>query len=85
MFSVPVVAHAHVMGTVVGGMDGVYAAQSVIAKAAVHAGLLAPGQSGRVVVELVAPQGRFAGGQRNGVQTLTQDAGAPNFGYRFHR
>ena len=50
--------------------DGVYTGDSVIARAAVHAGLVAPGQSTVVTIRVLGPQASFAGSERNGVSTL---------------
>ena len=50
--------------------DGVYTGDSVIARAAVHAGIVAPGQSAAVTIRVLGPQESFAGSERNGVLTL---------------
>lgn len=52
-------------GTIWG--DGVYTSDSVLATAAVHAGLLQPGESGVVSVEVVEGPSSYEGVERNGV------------------
>lgn len=52
-------------GTIWG--DGVYTSDSVLATAAVHAGLLQPGESGVVSVEVLEGQSSYDGVERNGV------------------
>jgi hypothetical protein len=52
-------------GTIWG--DGVYTSDSVLAVAAVHAGLLAPGESGIVTVEVIDGPASYEGAERNGV------------------
>lgn len=46
-----------------------YSSDSSLAVAAVHAGLLRPGQSGNVKVAIVAPPAAFVGSVRNGVSS----------------
>lgn len=53
------------VGTVWG--DGVYTSDSVLAAAAVHAGLLQPGQTGIVSVEIIDGPDTYEGAERNGV------------------
>lgn len=52
-------------GTIWG--DGVYTSDSVLATAAVHAGLLQPGEVGVVSVEVIAGPASYEGAERNGV------------------
>jgi hypothetical protein len=61
-----------VVGATRGGIwgDGTYTSDSVLAVAAVHAGLLEPGQSGIVTVEIVDGLSSYAGSERNGVTSL---------------
>lgn len=61
-----------VVGATRGGIwgDGTYTSDSVLAVAAVHAGLLEPGQSGMVSVEIVAGLPAYTGAERNGVTSL---------------
>ena len=66
-------------GTVWG--DGTYTSDSVLAAAAVHAGLLQPGESGVVTVEVIAGPDSYAGAERNGVTSLSY--GRWNVAYRF--
>jgi hypothetical protein len=54
---------------VVWGTD-IYTSDSVLAAAAVHAGVLQPGQTGLVRVTVVTPPPAFAGSARNGVTSL---------------
>jgi hypothetical protein len=60
---------AVVMGGSIWGTD-VYTLDSTLALAAVHAGLLRPGQTGVVKVKITGPQGAFQGSDRNGVQSM---------------
>jgi hypothetical protein len=60
--------------------DGVYTSDSVLAAAAVHAGLLAPGESGVVSVEMVDGLDAYEGVERNGVTSLSY--GRWNVAYR---
>lgn len=60
-------------GGMVWGTD-VYTDDSSLARAVVHAGLLAPGQTGQVRVTLLPGQDGYRGSARNGVQS--QDWGA---------
>lgn len=53
------------LGTIWG--DGVYTSDSVLSVAAVHAGLLAPGESGVVTVEVIEGPASYDGVERNGV------------------
>ena len=61
-----------VVGATRGGIwgDGTYTSDSVLAVAAVHAGLLEPGQSGIVSVEIVAGLPAYEGSERHGVTSL---------------
>ena len=52
-------------GTIWG--DGIYTSDSVLSVAAVHAGLLAPGESGVVTVEVIEGPAAYEGVERNGV------------------
>ena len=56
------------LGTVWG--DGIYTSDSVLAAAAVHAGLLEPGETGVVSVELIEGLDAYEGATRNGVASL---------------
>jgi hypothetical protein len=58
-----------VTGAAGGGVWGtdVYTSDSELAAAAVHAGVLRPGQAGLVRVKIVASPGAFAGSTRNGI------------------
>lgn len=49
--------------------DGVYTSDSVLAAAAVHAGLLAEGQSGTVTVEVIEGLDAYDGVERNGIES----------------
>lgn len=50
--------------------DGVYTSDSALATAVVHAGLLEPGESGIVTVEVIAGLPAYEGATRNGVTSL---------------
>lgn len=65
-----------VVGATRGGIwgDGTYTSDSVLAVAAVHAGLLEPGQSGVVSVEIVAGLPAYEGSERHGVTSLAYGA-----------
>ena len=71
-----------VVGNVHGGVwgDGVYTSDSILAAAAVHAGLLQPGEAGIVSVEIVPGLPSYEGAERNGVTSL--DYGAWDVAYR---
>ena len=58
-----------VTGAVQGSLWGTdtYTLDSTLALAAVHAGVVRPGQNGVVKVTILAPQAAFQGSQRNGV------------------
>lgn len=68
-----------------GGIWGsdVYTLDSSLAMAAVHAGLLKPGQTGTVRVKFLGAQAAFAGSTRNGV--ISQAYGAYNGSFEFVR
>lgn len=61
-----------------------YAAGSRIAKAAIHAGVLAPGESGVVAVSVTAPQDSYAGSTRNSLSSLDY-SGPRIFGFTLAR
>jgi hypothetical protein len=67
-----------------GGLWGtdVYTTGSSLALAAVHAGVLRPGQTGAIRVRVVGPQAGFAGATRNGVTSAPWGAYT---GYRITR
>lgn len=64
----------NLQGTVWG--DGTYTSDSALAAAAVHAGLLKPGQAGVVSVEIVEGPATYDGAVRNGVTSLAYGAWA---------
>lgn len=66
-------------GTIWG--DGVYTSDSVLATAAVHAGLLQPGESGVVTVEVIAGPEAYEGIERNGV--VSRSYASWDVAYRF--
>lgn len=72
-----------VTGTTSGTVWGtdIYTDDSVLGAAAVHAGILSPGQSGVVHVTILAGQGSYTGTVRNGV--TTSNYGAWHGSYRF--
>ena len=74
-----------VTGAVTGSVWGtkVYTSDSRLAAAAVHAGLLKPGQAGVVRVKIVAPPATFEGSTRNGV--ISAPYGAWPGAYQFIR
>jgi hypothetical protein len=65
-------------GGAVFGTD-VYTTDSSLAAAAVHAGVLRPGETGVVRVTLTGPQAAFAGSVRNGVSSHAYGAYACSF------
>lgn len=85
--SFPTTGFNHYTGGVWGGANGIYALNSTVGMAAVHAGVLSEGQRARVVVEIIPQQGSFAGSYSNGVQSGTLDnaAGYGRVGFRFIR
>lgn len=66
-------------GTIWG--DGVYTSDSALATAAVHAGLLRPGESGVVSVEVIAGLASYEAAERNGV--VSRSYGNWDVAYRF--
>ena len=66
-------------GTVWG--DGVYTSDSALSAAAVHAGMLEPGESGIVTVEMVEGLAAYEGAERNGV--TSRSYGSWGVAYRF--
>ena len=66
-------------GTIWG--DGVYTSDSVLAVAAVHAGLLAPGESAVVTVEVIEGPASYEGVERNGV--VSRSYASWDVAYRF--
>lgn len=75
--------HFAVVGSTLGTIwgDGVYTSDSVLAVAAVHAGLLAPGESGVVTVEVIAGPASYDSAERNGVVSRSYDSW--DVAYRF--
>lgn len=67
------------LGTIWG--DGVYTSDSVLAVAAVHAGLLEPGESGVVTVEVIEGPASYEGVERNGV--VSRSYASWDVAYRF--
>lgn len=67
------------LGTIWG--DGVYTSDSVLSVAAVHAGLLAPGESGVVTVEVIDGPASYEGTERNGV--VSRSYASWDVAYRF--
>jgi LCCL domain len=69
----------------IGAIDGrvwgtdVYTDDSPVAAAAVHAGVLAPGEFGFVKITLLPGQARYEGSPRNGVSSQNFDAFAGSF------
>jgi hypothetical protein len=65
----------------VGGVWGtdIYSADSSLALAAVHAGVLKPGESGVVKVTILGPQPAFVGSARNGVTSMGYGAWPGSF------
>ena len=68
-------------GSVWGGSDGLYTDDSRIGKAAVHAGLLRPGQEGVVRVTVVAGKSGYGASTKNGITTMGY--GSWHGSYRF--
>jgi hypothetical protein len=54
-------------GYIWGGSGNVYTDDSALAKAAVHAGLLAPGQTGIITLEILPGQKTYQASARNGI------------------
>lgn len=65
-----------VVGATRGGIwgDGTYTSDSVLAVAAVHAGLLQPGESGVISVEIVPGLASYQGSERHGITSLAYGA-----------
>jgi hypothetical protein len=59
--------------------DGIYTDDSRLASAAVHAGILQPGETGLVRVEILPGQDSYEGAERNGVASGTYAAWAGSF------
>ena len=72
-----------VVGSTLGSIwgDGVYTSDSLLAVAAVHAGLLAPGERGIVTVEVIEGPAAYEGVERNGV--ASRSYGPWDVAYRF--
>ena len=68
-------------GSVWGGSDGMYTDDSRIGKAAVHAGVLRPGQEGVVRVTVVAGKSGYGASTKNGITTMGY--GSWHGSYRF--
>ena len=69
-------------GTVYGGdgtAGGIYGINSDVPTAAVHAGILTPGQSAVLQVNILADQGSYTGVLENGVTSLSEGAAAGAF------
>lgn len=66
------VLYYETVGTVVGNVRGtdVYTVDSLLAAAAVHAGVLGPGEKGIVKVTVMPAQFEFLGSDRNGVSSI---------------
>ncbi|MBK9483469.1 MAG: hypothetical protein IPO02_16155 [Bacteroidetes bacterium] len=56
-------------GSLWGGMEGVYTDDSKLGKAAVHAGILRPGETGSVTITILAGRSRYLGSMRNGIHS----------------
>lgn len=56
-------------GTVWGGADGIYTDDSILEKAAVHAGKLKVGESGIISVTILPGQSRYNGNTQNSIST----------------
>jgi hypothetical protein len=71
-----------VTGSDVGGLwgSGIYSDDSALATAAVHAGVLKPGQSGIVTIEIMPGQTAYEGSESNGV--TSQSYGTWDGSYR---
>ena len=65
-----------VTGVAQNGLYGtdVYTSDSILANCAVHAGVLKPGQTGIVKVEIVVPPPAYVGSTRNGVTSMAYGA-----------
>src|SRR5207237_329067 len=70
---------AAVWGAVWGGENGIYTDDSSLAAAAVHAGVLKPGQRGPVRVRILPPQDHYAGSNRNGVTSESWESWGGSF------
>lgn len=70
-------------GPIWGGDDNVYTDDSNLATAAVHAGILRPGEQGVVAVTILPDRGSYDASNRNGVQS--QSWGAWQGSYRIER
>jgi hypothetical protein len=60
----------------------VYAEDSSVCAAAVHAGKITPESGGKVTLEVISGQARYVGSTRNGVESVPTSAGDKSFVFR---
>ncbi len=70
-------------GSAWGGADGIYTDDSKLGTAAVHAGLVRPGETAIIKVRILQGQASYRGSNGNGI--TTKDYGAWNGSFRFER
>ena len=61
--------------------SGIYTLDSVLSLAAVHSGLLSPGEQGTLAVLMVQPQSQFIGSSQNGLTSAARAYSYPAFGF----
>ena len=59
---------------------GIYTDESALETAAVHAGVLRSGQTGRVRVTILPPRGSYAGSRAHGIESMATGSAAGSFG-----
>ena len=61
--------------------SGIYTLDSVLSLAAVHSGLLSPGEQGTLAVLMLQPQSQFIGSSQNGLTSAARAYSYPAFGF----
>ena len=61
--------------------SGIYTLDSVLSVAAVHSGMLAPGEQGTLALLLLPSQSTFSGSSQNGVTSSSRTSAYPAFGF----
>ena len=72
-------------GAIWGGKDGIYTTDSEIGTAAVHAGILKPGQTGLVRIKMLPGQSSYPESTRNGVTSHSFDAWEGSYQFISHK
>src|SRR5262249_41181992 len=75
------IMHFEVTGTLGSSIwgDGIYSDDSILAFAAVHAGILGDGETGIVNIEIMPGQASYAGVERNGITSNSYGAWSGSF------